>query len=121
MVTAVADGCEAVDLCRSLGTGATAPDLVLLDLNLGCCTGFDVLAAIRSNPHLRSTPVLVVSTSQHRGDILRAYELCADGYMFKSADVEESFNNLRRAVKFYVRPRIRKAFAGPVFSPLASS
>ena len=50
------DGREALERAD-----AVPPDLVVLDLMLPVKTGFDVLAALRSDPASRHTPVVVIS------------------------------------------------------------
>ncbi len=62
------------------------PDLVLLDLNLQRGDGFDVLAVMKSNDDLRSTPVLVLTSSRATGDMERSYDLHANAYLTKPVD-----------------------------------
>lgn len=97
------DGGEAERFCRWLGSDPSVrrPDLILLDLNLGPCDGFEVLQTIRSNPFLDATPVVIVSTSQRGDDVVKSYELKANAYMFKSSSLEESFFNVRLLLQFW--------------------
>jgi DNA-binding NarL/FixJ family response regulator len=58
-------------------------DLVLLDLALGDADGFDVLRELRG---LRpAVPVVVVSASEHAGDVIRAIDAGALGFVSKRA------------------------------------
>ncbi len=59
------------------------PGLVLLDLNLPYWSGFEVLAWVRQQPHLRRVPVVVFSSSSRPDDIARAYDAGANGYLVK--------------------------------------
>jgi len=59
------------------------PGLVLLDLNLPYWSGFEVLAWIRRQPHLRRLPVVVLTSSRRPDDIARAYDAGANGYLVK--------------------------------------
>ena len=59
------------------------PDLVLLDLNLPGLDGLQVLAAIKSDPELKSLPVVILSTSGLDEDIARAYLAGANTYIRK--------------------------------------
>lgn len=78
-----ADGVEAVEaLSRE-----PRPELVLLDLKLPKKNGFEVLDWARSRRELDGLPILVLSSSQERGDIDRAYELGANSYLVKSVDM----------------------------------
>ncbi len=87
----VEDGATALALVRREGEYAHAPrpDLILLDLNLPGLDGRDVLAAIKSDPALRSIPVVVLTTSQAETDICRSYELQANSYVVKPIDFEQ--------------------------------
>ena len=65
----VGDGVEAMAFLRDPAN--SRPDLVLLDLNLPRKDGREVLAEIKSDPELRSIPVVVLTTSKAEEDILR--------------------------------------------------
>ncbi len=54
------DGAEALELAH-----AERPDLVVLDLMLPEVSGFDVLTAMRDDPALRDTPVVVLTAWSH--------------------------------------------------------
>ena len=61
--------------------------LILLDFRLPGGDGFDLLRTLKRD--LPSVPVIVVSASEDRGDILRAVDLGALGYVPKSAEGED--------------------------------
>ncbi len=62
---------------------ACAPDLILLDLNLPGLHGQEVLVDIKSDPRLRHIPVIVLSSSMARADVLEAYRAHANAYVAK--------------------------------------
>jgi two-component system, chemotaxis family, response regulator Rcp1 len=84
------DGEQAMAFLRQEGPyGKSArPSLILLDLNLPRKDGREVLAEIKKEKHLRHIPVLVLSTSTSTEDIRRAYDLHANCYIPKPADLE---------------------------------
>lgn len=79
------DGESALAFLRREGQYSVAPrpDLILLDLNLPGVDGKAVLTAVKSDPRLRSIPVIVLSSSQAEDDVTRAYQLLANCYVAK--------------------------------------
>jgi len=84
------DGVEALAFLRREGGHASAPrpDLILLDLNLPRMGGREVLDRIKSDPKLRSIPVVVLTTSKAEEDILKSYELHANCYISKPVELD---------------------------------
>jgi CheY-like chemotaxis protein len=84
------DGQEAVTFLRRTGKYADAPrpDVVLLDLNMPRKNGQQVLAEIKSDPHLRVIPIIVLTTSQNPADVLDSYMLHANAYVTKPTNLD---------------------------------
>ena len=68
---------------------APTPDLVLLDLNLPGLRGQEVLCDIKQDPALLSIPVVVLTSSGARQDVLDAYAAHANSYVVKPADFDQ--------------------------------
>ena len=87
----VEDGVEALDFLhrRPPYADAPRPDLILLDLNLPRKDGREVLAEIKADPALRTIPVVVLTTSRARDDVLRSYDLHANCFISKPMDFNE--------------------------------
>jgi two-component system, chemotaxis family, response regulator Rcp1 len=85
------DGEEAIAWLKQTGTheNAERPDLILLDLNLPKVDGREVLAQIKSDPELRSIPVVVLTTSKAEEDVLKSYDLHANCYIAKPIDLQQ--------------------------------
>ncbi len=87
----VEDGVEAMAFLRKEGKYANMPypDIILLDLNLPKKDGREVLAEIKADNILKRIPVVVLTTSQAEGDILKAYNLAANCYITKPVDFDQ--------------------------------
>jgi CheY-like chemotaxis protein len=57
--------------------------IILLDLNMPKMNGLDFLREIRKDGRLGSTPVVVLTTSDHEKDKVEAYNLNVAGYILK--------------------------------------
>ncbi len=87
----VADGVMALEYLYQKGQFANAakPDMILLDLNLPKKDGREVLAKIKSDPNLRSIPIIVLTTSDADEDIIKTYDLGANCYITKPVGLEQ--------------------------------
>jgi len=88
-VRSARDGEEAL---RAL---AWRPDLVLLDVMLPRASGLEVCAAIRADPRLAGTRVLMLSARGASGDVARGLAAGADGYVVKPFSTRELAERLR--------------------------
>jgi len=88
-LTLVTDGAEAIAYLKREGkyASATRPDLILLDLNLPKMDGREVLRRIKTDDHLKTIPVVVLTTSEAEQDIAKAYEYYANCYIPKPVDL----------------------------------
>ena len=57
--------------------------IVLLDLNMPRMNGIEFLRALRADPELRATTVVVLTTSNDERDKVDAYDLNVAGYLLK--------------------------------------
>ena len=98
-VRTVGDGAQALDYLRQAGPFADAspPDLILLDVSLPWIDGHHVLAEIKSDPALRTIPVIVLSSSAQHHEIERAYELGANAYVVKPTQLSH-FRDMVQAI-----------------------
>ncbi len=87
-MNAVVDGSEAIKYLYNEGpyVDSPRPDLILLDLNLPKKDGREVIACIKKDEKLMTIPIVVLTTSNAEGDILKVYDLGANCYMAKPID-----------------------------------
>jgi CheY-like chemotaxis protein len=78
------------------------PSLILLDLNMPKKDGREALKEIKSNPDLRSVPVIILTTSKAMEDINLCYGLGANGYIVKPNSFSELANTLKILTKFWL-------------------
>jgi len=67
---------------------AVRPDIILLDLNMPRKNGKETLQEIKADVTLRSIPVVVLTTSDAEGDIVKCYDLGANCYITKPIGFE---------------------------------
>jgi CheY-like chemotaxis protein len=101
-LSVVKDGVEAMAFLRRQGPylGAARPDLIILDLNLPRKDGREVLAEVKADPELRRIPIVILSTSGAEADIVKTYNLHANCYIVKPADLDE-FAEVVRGIERY--------------------
>jgi DNA-binding NarL/FixJ family response regulator len=58
-------------------------DVVLLDLNMPKMDGREALKEIKSDPSLRSIPIVVLTTSKAEQDVLQTYDLGVNCFITK--------------------------------------
>jgi CheY-like chemotaxis protein len=72
------------------------PALILLDLNLPDMNGVDILAKIKSEPGLKRTPVVVLTTTDDKVEIQRCYDLGCNVYITKPVNYESFADAIRQ-------------------------
>ena len=89
-VVVAANKAEVLDALRR----PTPPDLALLDVQLPDVDGFHILSRMRQHPTLKSVPIIMLTMSATRADVLKGLHFGADGYVTKPFD----FDVLRKAI-----------------------
>jgi CheY-like chemotaxis protein len=91
-IATAADGEEALDFLYSRGKyegrPRTLPRVVFLDLKLPKVDGVDVLRAMKSDPELRSIPVVVITSSAEERDRAATYGIGANSFVVKPIDFD---------------------------------
>jgi len=86
----VADGEEAIRYLGNTrthaGSSSFGPGLILLDIQMPRCNGFEVLTRIREDPAYQHTPVIMLTSTDSQKEIDQAYRLGASGYVVKPVD-----------------------------------
>ena len=92
------DGGSAIDYLfnHPEGPAKNGPALILLDLNLPDMSGTDILARVKSDEHLKRTPVVVLTTTDDKLEIERCYDLGANVYITKPVNYESFADAIRQ-------------------------
>jgi two-component system, chemotaxis family, response regulator Rcp1 len=103
-LSVASDGVEALAMLRREGPYASQPrpGLILLDLNLPRRDGRELLADIKADPVLRRIPVVVLTTSDAEGDVVRAYDLHANCYIVKPVDLDQFIRVIQTIEGFWL-------------------
>ncbi len=77
-ITTVDSGQKALDMMSEHGF-----DLVVLDMKMPGLSGIQVLRKLKSDPELRSTPVIMISAMDNTDSVVQCIALGAEDYVFK--------------------------------------
>jgi DNA-binding NarL/FixJ family response regulator len=72
----------------------TKPDVVVMDIYMPVCNGLEAMINIKEN--LPGTKVLFFSISENEQDLFQALRFGAEGYILKSADINEIADAIQR-------------------------
>ena len=75
------DGVEALDVMES--AGEELPDIALVDWHLPNMNGLEFVSAVRRRPEWRQMTIMMVTTENEQGQIVRALAAGAHEYLIK--------------------------------------
>ena len=90
-------------------TDAERPDLIFLDLNLQGKDGQEVLAEIKGDADLRRIPVIILTTSRAERDVVTSYDLNANCYIVKPADLDQFFEAIHNTERFWLTAKVTRS------------
>jgi CheY-like chemotaxis protein len=76
-------------------------DLILLDLNMPKKDGREALKEIKSNPALKSIPVIVMTTSKLKDDIMKSYSMGVNCFISKPTTYSGLIEVTRSIIKHW--------------------
>ncbi len=102
----VRDGEELMDYLMRRGdysdpAASPRPGVILLDLNMPRMDGREALREIKSDPALRSIPVVVLTTSKAEEDIYRTYDLGVNSFITKPVMFESLVEVMKTLGKYW--------------------
>lgn len=101
----VEDGVELLNYLKREGkysdiNTSPRPGIILLDLNMPKIDGREALKVIKSDPDLKSIPIIVLTTSKADEDILKTYDLGVNCFISKPVSFSE-FVDVTRTIGNY--------------------
>ncbi len=99
------DGAEALDYLYRRGTFASRDDsmpvVILLDIKMPKVNGIEVLRQLKSDPAMRSLPVVMLTSSKEEPDLATCYQLGVNAYVVKPVDFQQFVDAVRQVGAFW--------------------
>lgn len=105
----VEDSLEALAwLSHNIEAKNSMPGLILLDLKLPKLSGLAVLRRLRMDASTWDMPIIVFSEVCEQADVLLSYQIGANSFVSKPADINQFHELLRDLTSYWLLPRQRK-------------
>ena len=90
----------------------SGPSIVFMDLNMPKMNGYELLAAMRSNPNFNDIPIIILSTANDRLIIQKCWDRGADLYVKKFSNFKEFARTIKAItqIDWKNRKRVRENF-----------
>lgn len=103
-IAVVNDGEQALDFLYRRGRFEASdgtPAVVLLDLKMPRVDGLTVLRTIKSDPALKTIPVVMLTSSREERDLIASYELGVNAYVVKPVGFPEFMEAIKQLGFFW--------------------
>jgi CheY-like chemotaxis protein len=97
------DGEEALDFLykRNKFEKVERPDLILMDINIPKINGKEILASIKNDHELKTIPVIMLTTSSSKEDVLDSYKNHANCFITKPLNLEDFVETIGQIKNFW--------------------
>lgn len=104
-LSVVRDGYEAICFLEKTGKyrDVERPDLILLDVNMPKKSGHEVLLFIKHHEHLKTIPVIILTTSSSEKDVHTSYQNYANCYIVKPVEVDNFLKVIATIEDFWLQ------------------
>lgn len=100
------DGAEALDYLYRRGEfkmrGNGNPAVVLLDIKMPKVDGLEVLRQMKSDPQLKTIPVVILTSSREEKDLVSSYHLGVNSYVVKPVNFQEFVDAVKELGVYWV-------------------
>lgn len=93
-VTVAEDGEQALELARAQRFDAVSSDVMMPKLD-----GYELVRALRQEPHYRQVPIVMVTSKDARIDAMKGFDAGADAYLTKPAEADELIRTLESLLR----------------------
>ena len=91
------NGEEAFEILK----GESLPDIILLDLNMPRMSGIEFLSKVKGDEKLKYLPIIILTTSENRVDLLKCFEIGIAGYIIKPLKYEDYESKLKKVFDYW--------------------
>ncbi len=77
------------------------PDIILLDINMPRKNGHETLQEIKQDPELLDIPVIILTSSTNKHDIIQSYKHHANAYIIKQGGIQDMVNFAKHIEGFW--------------------
>jgi CheY-like chemotaxis protein len=104
-VVVVSDGAETLDYlyCRGKFQHRKPghPAVVLLDLKMPKVDGLEVLRIIKQDAHMKSVPIVMLTSSREESDLVTSYDLGVNAYVVKPVNFKSFVSAVQEIGAFW--------------------
>lgn len=104
-VVVVGDGAEALDYLYRRGKYAVRsgnhPAVVMLDLKMPKMDGLEVLKTLKEDEHMKTIPVVMLTSSREEQDLIKSYQLGVNAYVVKPVDFQQFIDAVKELGAFW--------------------
>ncbi len=97
-LTEVDNGIDALNILNGM---EDLPDIILLDLNIPKMNGIEFLSVLKANPNLNSIPIIILTTSNNRKDLMQCYKFGISGYLLKPLRYEDYVLKIEKLLSYW--------------------
>jgi len=106
-VAVARDGAEALDYVFPTEAPtedvSRLPRVIFLDLKMPRVDGLEVLRRLRADVRTKLVPVVILTSSDERVDVMRSYSLGANSYIRKPEDFGQFADAVRQVGEYWLR------------------
>ncbi len=104
-IDVVRDGQQVLDYLKFEGEFKNRPNekpvVILLDIKMPKLDGIQTLKIIKSDPELKTIPVVMLTSSSMETDMVESYHLGVNAYVVKPVDFEDFIEAVKKIGSFW--------------------